>query len=138
MSCVICEKLAIRSHALDTDEHLSAGGIVVELNFRLALAVCFHIGLPVERTSEVLHRWNDRVVLHLEGLALAVTFEVRASQTFLLEVILGMSIDKHNSWIDGEKVIRNDETREEVLVVSNIDRLDFVNESRYSHDTFKP
>ena len=50
----VSEELAVGGHALDTDEHLSAGGVVVELNFRLALAVRSNIGLPVDGAAEVL------------------------------------------------------------------------------------
>ena len=78
-SSIIREEFSVLRHSLHADEHLATGGVVVELYLRLALAVGLHVGLPVDGAAEVLHGWDDGVILHLEGLALAVALEMRAA-----------------------------------------------------------
>jgi len=55
------------SHTLHTHVHFLAGGVVEELHLRLALLVRPDVGIPVDGASEVRHRWDDVVVLRLEG-----------------------------------------------------------------------
>ena len=62
--------------------HLLAGGVVVELHGGASCDVGLQVGCPIEGAAEVLHRWKDGVVVHLEGGWDAIAVEPCGTTTF--------------------------------------------------------
>ena len=79
-------KFSVLGYALGRNEHLCAGGVVIEFDSCFAVLVGLHVRVPVEGTAEIFHRRHYAVVLRFERLWHVIPLEVGASQTFDLAV----------------------------------------------------
>ena len=70
------------SHDVFKDSDVIKGGVVIEFHGGLPFPVCGHVGIPVDGAPEVLHGWNEAVVLHLEGGGYVVALETGAAHAF--------------------------------------------------------
>ena len=79
----INQYLSILCHPFCADVHFLTGGIVEEFNLGLAILVCLDVRVPIDGATEVCHRRNHIVVLHLEGRGSVEALEVAFSQSLL-------------------------------------------------------
>ena len=65
----------------------------------MSLSIGLHVGCPEEGATEVLHRWNLAVVVHLESVGLIEGLEERPSLSVVLprKQIMCIDEDGHGS-----------------------------------------
>ena len=80
---LINQYLSIWCHALHTDVHLLARGVVEKLHLGFSLVISLDIGLPPDGAAEVRHGRYHAVVLRLERGGLVEALEVGAAKAFV-------------------------------------------------------
>ena len=80
---LINQYLSIWCHALHTDVHLLARGVVEELHLGFALGIGGDVGLPPDGAAEVRHGGNHAVVLRPERGGLVEALKVGAPESFV-------------------------------------------------------
>ena len=94
---LINQYLSVWCHALHTDVHLLARGVVEKLHLGFALCIGGDVGLPPDGAAEVRHGGYHAVVLRLERGGLVEALEVGAAKSL---VALGgekmVTIEIHN------------------------------------------
>ena len=58
---------SVRRDTFGGDLYLAAGGVVVELDDGFPVLVRGHVRIPIQCAAEVLHGWQEAVVVHLES-----------------------------------------------------------------------
>ena len=80
---LINQYLSVWCHALHTDIHFLARGVVEELHLGFALGIGGDVGLPPDGAAEVRHGRYHAVVLRLERGGLVEALEVGAAKAFV-------------------------------------------------------
>ena len=80
---LINQYLSIWCHALHTDVHLLARGVVEKLHLGFAFGISLDIGLPPDGAAEVRHGRYHAVVLRLERGGLVEALKIGAAETFV-------------------------------------------------------
>ena len=105
MMLFVNDKLPVFRHSFGRDEHGCTGRVVVELNRGPSSVISLEVRLPIKCSSEILRRWQDGVVLHLECCRDVESFEVCTSETLLLESEQWMLVHIENHGIVSLKVL---------------------------------
>ena len=82
VSLVVGNESSFVADAFGRYVHLLAGGVVVELHGGASCDVGLQVWCPIEGAAEVLHRWKDGIVVHLEGGWDAIAVEPCGTTTF--------------------------------------------------------